>query len=415
MSEDRRVVITGLGVVTPIGTGVETFWKALLDGKNGAKTVKHFDTDGIAAKFAAWIDDFNPADHFDPKEARKNERFTQFAMVAAREAMKDSGLIVSEANRDRIGTLIGCGIGGLQTIEEQHEILRTKGAKRISPFLIPKIISNMSSGMVSIDHGLRGPSSCVVTACATGTHAIGDAWHIIRRGEADAMVAGGTEAAITPLGLGGFSNMHALSTRNDDPKRASRPFDRERDGFIMGEGAGILVLEELECARARGARIYAEMAGYGMSADAYHITAPDPGGDGGARCLRAALDSGRLNPADIDYINAHGTSTPLNDKIETLAIKTVFGDHSRRLAISSIKSMVGHLLGAAGGVEGVATALTILRGVIPPTTNYEFPDPECDLDYVPNTPREARVDIALSSSLGFGGHNCAIIMKRFEG
>jgi len=412
---DRRVVVTGFGVLTPIGMDIETFWSNLCAGKSGARVLTHLNTDEISCKIGAPIYDYDPLKHFNSKEVRKNERFTQFAMVASRDALKSSGLQLTDENRLRIGVVIGTGIGGMMTIEEQHEVLMTKGMKRVSPLLIPKCIANMAPGMVSIDLGLKGPNTCVVTACATGTHCIGDAYHIIKRDEADVMLAGGTEAAITPLGLSGFSNMQALTSRNSEPERASRPFDRERDGFLMGEGAGILVLEELEHAKARDAMIYAELIGYGMSADAYHITAPDPEADGGTRCIQAALRSARVNPEDVDYINAHGTSTPLNDKLETLAIKKAFGAHARKVAISSNKSMLGHLLGAAGGVEAIATVLTIHRGVIPPTINYENPDPDCDLDYVPNTAREARVRVAISNSLGFGGHNCTIVIRRFEG
>ena len=333
--------------------------------KSGAKTLTHINTDEVSCKIGAPIYDYDPNEHFSTKEARKNDRFTQFAMIAARQALKDSRLEVTDENRTRIGVVAGSGIGGMLVIEEQHEVLMTKGMKRVSPMLIPKCIANMAPGMISIDLGLKGPNTCVVTACATGTHCIGDGYNIIKRGEADAILAGGTEAAISPLGFSGFSNMMALTSRNAEPERASRPFDRERDGFLMGEGAGIIVMEELEHAIKRGATIYAEMIGYGMSADAYHITAPDPEGDGGTRCMQAALLSAHLNPTEMDYINAHGTSTSLNDKLETVAIKRTFGEHAYKLAVSSNKSMLGHLLGAAGGVEAAATALTISRGVIP--------------------------------------------------
>ena len=412
MNMERRVVITGMGLITPIGNDVETFWTNLCAGRSGACTITHIDTDGLSSKIGAVVRDYDAEQHFDKKEARKNERFVQFAMVASRQAIQDSGFQITDENRDRVGAIIGCGIGGLQTIEEQHTVLMTKGGKRISPFLIPKIITNMAAGAVAIEMGARGPNSCIVTACASGTHSIGESYHVIKRGDADAMFAGGTEAAITAMGLAGFSNMHALTTRNAEPERASRPFDRERDGFLMGEGAGILFLEEYEKARKRGARIYAEIVGYGMSCDAYHVTAPAPDGDGAVRALRAALHSAGINPEEVDYINAHGTSTVLNDKLETLGIKTAFGDHAYKLSISSNKSMIGHLLGAAGGVEAIATALTIVRGVIPPTINYEYPDPECDLDYVPNTAREKETRVALSNSLGFGGHNCTIALKK---
>ena len=415
MGECRRVVITGLGAITPIGLNVETFWANLCAGKSGARHITHIDASDLGCKVAATVEGYDPLEHFDKKEARKTDRFTQFAIVSARQAVKDAGLEIDEKEALRTGAYVGCGIGGLSTIEEQHSVLIERGAKRVSPLLIPRIITNMAAGMVAIDLGLKGPNICIVTACATGTHCIGDASHVIRRGEADVMLAGGAEASITRLGVAGFSNMNALTSRNDDPEKASRPFDKERDGFVIGEGAGILVLEELEHAKTRGAKIYAEIIGYGMSCDAYHMTAPDPEGDGAARALRAALDSARINPDEVDYINAHGTSTPLNDKLETMAIKTVCGDHAYQLAVSSNKSMIGHLLGAAGAVEAIATVLTIGRSVIPPTINYERPDPECDLDYVPNTARETPVRVAMSNSLGFGGHNCSIVLRKLEG
>jgi 3-oxoacyl-[acyl-carrier-protein] synthase II len=416
MNNNRRVVVTGLGAVTPIGLDVPSYWSGLCAGKRAGAQITTFSTEGLNCHIAAMISDFDGELHFGKKDARKNERFTQFAMVAAREAMKDSGLIVTDENADRCGCYIGCGIGGLDTIMEQHSVLVEKGLKRVSPFLIPKIITNMAAGMVAIDLNLRGPNLCVVTACASATHGIGEAFHAIARGDADVMLAGGTEAAITNLGVAGFANMHALTTRNDDPLAASRPFDKERDGFLMGEGSGIIVLEELEHAKARGARIYAEFAGYGASCDAFHITAPASDGNGGARAMQAALRCAGLNPEDVDYVNAHGTSTPLNDKLETLAIKTVFGDHAKNgLAVSSTKSMIGHLLGAAGGVEAVVMAKTVENNTVHPTANYTTPDPECDLDYVPNTAREMKVRAAISNSLGFGGHNATIAMKKFEG
>ncbi|HBF33342.1 TPA: beta-ketoacyl-[acyl-carrier-protein] synthase II [Candidatus Sumerlaeota bacterium] len=416
MNNNRRVVVTGLGAVTPIGLDVPSYWSGLCAGKRAGAQVTSISTEGLNCHIAAFIPDFNAEDYFDKKEARKNERFTQLAMVAAREASKDSGLVITEENADRCGTIIGCGIGGLETIMEQHTASLEKGLKRVSPFLIPKIITNMAAGMVAIDLNLRGPNFCVVTACASATHSIGESFHTIARGDADVMFAGGTESAITTLGMAGFSNMHALTTRNDDPQSASRPFDKERDGFLMGEGAGIIVLEELEHAKARGARIYCELAGYGASCDAHHITAPAPDGNGGARAMQAALRCAGLNPEDVDYVNAHGTSTPMNDKLETMAIKTVFGDHAKNgLVVNSTKSMIGHLLGAAGGVEGVVMALTIANNIVHPTANYTTPDPECDLDYVPNTAREMKVRAAISNSLGFGGHNATIAMKKFEG
>ena len=416
MSEKKRVVITGMGAVTPIGLTVSEYWKNLCEGKSGGQVLTHLDTEGLSCKIGAPIYDFDPEAHFGKKDARKTERFTQFAVVASREALANSGLEITEENATRVGVIAGCGIGGLHTIEEQVATMLNKGAKRVSPMLIPRIITNMAPGLISIDLGLKGPNSCIVTACATGTHCTGDALRVIQRGEADAMVAGGTEAALSLLGLAGFSNMKALTSRNDDPQTASRPFDKERDGFLMGEGAGMLVLEELEHAKARGAHIYAEIVGYGMSGDAYHITAPDPEGDGGARAMRGAMNDAGLAPEDVDYVNAHGTSTPLNDKLESMAIRTVFGDYAKKLAISSCKSMIGHLLGAAGAVEAIASAFALQNGVIPPTMNYSVPDPDCgDLDFVPNEAREAKIDVAISNSLGFGGHNCTIALKRFEG
>jgi 3-oxoacyl-[acyl-carrier-protein] synthase II len=416
MNNNRRVVVTGLGAVTPIGLDVPSYWSGLCAGKRAGAQITHFSTEGLNCHIASMVADFDAEQHFGKKDARKNERFTQFAVVAAREALKDSGLTISPEEADRCGCYVGCGIGGLETIMEQHLALLEKGPKRVSPFLIPKIITNMAAGMVAIDLNLRGPNLCVVTACASATHSIGEAFHAIVRDDADVMLAGGTEAAITSLGVAGFANMHALTTRNDDPLAASRPFDKERDGFLMGEGSGIIVLEELEHAKARGARIYAELAGYGASCDAFHITAPASDGNGGARAMQSALRCAGLNPEEVDYVNAHGTSTPLNDKLETLAIKTVFGDYAKKgLAVSSTKSMIGHLLGAAGGVEAVAMAKTIEMGVVHPTANYSTPDPDCDLDYVPNTAREMNVRAAISNSLGFGGHNATIAMKKFEG
>lgn len=412
---ERRVVITGMGAITPIGLDHDEFWAGLCEGRSGAKTITHVDTEGIACKIGATIYDYDADKHFDRKAQRKNERFMQFAMVAGREAVKHSGYDLTEEKALRSGVIVGCGIGGLTILEEQSKVYQKKGARRISPMMIPKMIANMAAGMVSIDLGFKGPNFCVVTACASAAHSIGEAMHIIKRGEADVMVAGGTEACITQLGLAGFTNMQALTTRNDDPEHASRPFDKGRDGFLMGEGAGLLFLEELESAKARGAVIHAELVGYGMSADAYHITAPASDGSGGARAMQAALDSAKMNPEDIDCINAHGTSTILNDQIETRAIKTVFGDHASKLAVTSNKSMIGHLLGAAGGVEAIASVLTIKNSLVTPTMNYETPDPECDLDYVPNKAREMKVRAVASNSLGFGGHNCTVIIKEFNG
>ncbi|HZO88835.1 MAG TPA: beta-ketoacyl-ACP synthase II [Chthonomonadaceae bacterium] len=410
----RRVVITGLGAVTSLGRTAEALWKACLAGCSGVAPITGFDATGYTTRFAAEIKDWDPAPYMDRKEARRMDRFIQFAVAAASMALEDSGLTIDDANRDRVGVYIGSGIGGLASIEEQHKVLLERGPGRISPFLIPGIICDMGAGMVSILTGARGPNSCVTTACATGTNSIGDAYEIIRRGGADAMIAGGTEACITPLGMAGFCAARSLSTRNDAPERASRPFDAGRDGFVMGEGSGVVILESLESAQARGARIYAEVIGYGMSGDAYHITAPAPNGEGAARAMRAALESAGLQPEEVDYINAHGTSTELNDKNETAAIKAVLGEHAYKIPISSTKSMTGHLIGAAGAVETLLCALTLRDGIIAPTINYETPDPDCDLDYVPNQSRKADVRVAMSNSFGFGGHNATIILKRLE-
>jgi 3-oxoacyl-[acyl-carrier-protein] synthase II len=410
----RRVVITGLGVVTPIGSNVATFWENLKNGKSGISLIDFFDTTDYATKFAGIVRDFNPEEYIDKKELRRLDRFVQFAIGAAKQAVDDANLQITEENAERIGVYIGSGIGGISTLLENYRVLQEKGPRRVSPFMIPMMIANMASGQVSIFLGAQGPNSSPISACATGTNAIGDAFKMIERGAADAMIAGGAEAAICELSIAGFSNAKALSTRNDAPEKASRPFDLNRDGFVMGEGAGIVVLESLEHALARGAHIYAEIVGYGMSGDAYHITAPAPEGRGAYRAMRDALLDANLSPEDVDYINAHGTSTDLNDKFETMAIKKAFGDHAYRLAISSNKSMIGHLLGAAGGVEAIATVKTIEEGVIPPTINYETPDPDCDLDYVPNTARKADVRIAMSNSLGFGGHNASIVLKKYQ-
>ncbi|MCM8812603.1 MAG: beta-ketoacyl-ACP synthase II [Candidatus Omnitrophica bacterium] len=408
----RRVVITGIGVISPVGNTRDEFWNALCNGKNGAGTVTFFDVSAFSSKVDAEVKNFDPSRHINSKEVKRMERFVQFAVVAAREAFGDSGLSLETSDPNRMGVLIGSGIGGLKIIEDQYRNYLEKGPSRISPFIIPMMIVNMAPGQVSISLGLKGPNSCVATACASGGHAIGDAFKIVQRGDADVMVTGGTEACITPLGFGGFCAIKALTTRNDDPLHACRPFDRDRDGFLMGEGAGILILEEYEHARKRGASIYAEMVGYGMSGDAYHMTAPDPDGDGGVRCMAACVADAGLKPEQVDYINAHGTSTPLNDKIETVAIKRVFKDHARKLCVSSTKSMTGHLLGAAGGVEFIASVLAIKHGIVPPTINYQYPDPECDLDYVPNEARKQLICVALSNSLGFGGHNVTLAVKK---
>lgn len=405
----NRVVITGLGAVTPIGIGAEEFFKNLCAGKSGICRITYFDPTSYPCQIAAQINDFDPGQFMDKKEARKLVRFIQLAIAAAKLAVQDAALTINESNANEIGVQIGSGIGGINFLEEQAAVLREKGPDRLSPFTVPYMITNMAAGIVSIELGAKGPNSCVVTACATGTHNIGDAFKIIQRGDAKAMLAGGAEASICPLGVASFCAARALSTEG-----ISRPFDLKRDGFVMGEGAGVVVLEDLEYARARGAKIYAEIVGYGMSGDAYHITAPAPGGEGAARAMKLALKDGKLNSDDIDYINAHGTSTELNDKFETLGIKTAFGDQAKKLAISSNKSMVGHLLGAAGAVELIATVLTVKQGIIPPTINYECPDPECDLDYVANVAREVKVDAAISNSFGFGGHNAVLAVKKFS-
>ena len=411
--EKKRVVITGLGAITPIGNNVKAYWDGLLAGKSGGGLITFFDTSAYSSRIAAEVKNYNPEDYFDKKEVKRIERFCQFALIAAREAIADSGINLEQEDLNNIGVQIGVGIGSIGLTEEQNQVLVTKGPSRVSPLLIPKMIPNMASGVVAIDKGLKGPNSCTVTACASGTNAIGDAFKIIQRGDALCMVTGGAEATITPLSLAGFDNMRAITRRNDAPDKASRPFDKDRDGFLMGEGSGMLFLEELEHAKARGARIYCEIIGYGMSCDAYHITAPDPDGSGGARSMQNAIKDSGLPPTAFDYVNAHGTSTPLNDKTETDAIKKVFGEHARKLAISSNKSMIGHLLGGAGGAEAVATALTIMNDIIPPTINHENPDPECDLDYVPNAARRAVVNAAISNSLGFGGHNAVIALKKY--
>ena len=412
----RRVVITGIGVVSPIGNNVNDFWQNLVAGKSGIDTISSFDPDkyGLTVKIAAEVKNFNPEDYFDKKDAQKFSDFIKFAYAAAMEAMKDADLENANIDKDRVGVIVGTGIGGLKDIEEQHDILNEKGARRVSPFFIPYGIANMASGIIAIKYGFRGPNYCVVSACATGNHSIGDAFRIIQRGDADIMIAGGTESAITPLGIAGFASLKALSTRNDEPQKASRPFDKDRDGFVMGEGAGILILEEYEHAKKRGAKIYAEIKGYAATDDAFHVTAPCSDGEGAAMCMRLALKDASLNPEDIDYINAHGTSTPLNDKIETLAIKKVFKDHAYKLKISSNKSMIGHLLGAASAVEAVASVKTIETGIIPPTINLENPDPECDLDYVPNKAIQYDVRNVLSNSFGFGGTNACIILSKVD-
>jgi 3-oxoacyl-[acyl-carrier-protein] synthase II len=409
-----RVVVTGLGAVAPNGIGIETFWRNLLHGVSGVSPITRFDASRHDAQIAAEVKGFDPLQWIEKKEARKMDLFIHFAIAAAQMAYDDSGLKVTDENRERVGVFVGTGMGGIPVLEESHKVLVERGPGRISAFFIPALITNMGSGQISMRFGMKGPNSCVCTACATGNHAIGDSFRIIQRGDADVMLAGGSEAVITPLTIGGFCAMKALSTRNADPTRASRPFDKDRDGFVMGEGAGIMVLESLEHARRRHARIYAEIIGYGMSADAYHITQPAPAGEGAVRSMRLTLEDAKVAPGQVDYINAHGTSTPAGDLNETLAIKALFGDHARRLAVSSTKSMTGHLLGAAGGIESVISVLTIAHGVLPPTINYETPDPECDLDYVPNTARPAQVRYVLTNSFGFGGTNASLLFKKFE-
>ncbi len=414
-SDARRVVITGLGAVTSLGFGAQPLWGSLMAGKSGVSAIESFDASQFTTRFAAEIKDFIPENYMERKEAKKMDRFVQFAVAAARMAIEDSGLEINDDNACRVGVYIGSGIGGLKTVEDQYKILLEKGPSRVSPFLIPMLISDMGSGQVSIIFGAKGPNSTVVTACATGTHAIGDAFQIIRRGDADAMISGSAEAALSPLGLSGFCAARALSTRNDDPQGASRPFDATREGFVMGEGAGIVVLESLAHARARGARIYAEVIGYGMSGDAYHITAPAPEGEGASRAIRAAMKMAEVQPEEIDYINAHGTSTVPNDKLETAAIKSALGEHAYKVAVSSTKSMTAHLLGAAGAVEAVISALAIHHQTAPPTINYSTADPECDLDYTPNKARPMKIGTVLSNSFGFGGHNATILLRKVEG
>ncbi|OLB04208.1 MAG: beta-ketoacyl-ACP synthase II [Nitrospirae bacterium] len=409
----RRVVVTGMGLVTPLGTGLEKTWKALCAGKSGIARITRFDPTDYPCQIAGEVPDFDPAAFIEKKEIKKMDLFIHFAVGAAQMAVDDAGLKVTGENADRVGVYIGAGIGGLPAIEHYHKILLEKGAERVSPFFIPMVIINLASGQVAIRLGARGPNSCAVTACATGNHCIGDAFRLIQRGDADVMLAGGTEAAITPLGVAGFAAARALSRRNDDPAHASRPFDRDRDGFVLGEGAGVVVLEELETARRRGARIYGEVVGYAMNSDAHHITAPPDDGEGAIRCMEMAIKDAGVSKDEIGYINAHATST-FADKVETQAIKGVFGDRAYRIPVSSTKSMIGHLLGAAGGVEAVFSLLAIHRGVVPPTINLEHPDPECDLDYVPGRAREVSVKVALSNSFGFGGVNACLLFKRME-
>src|SRR5689334_11654986 len=417
MDADRRVVITGMGVVSPVGNDVETFWSALKEGKSGIGRITAMDISQYDTKIAGEVRNYDPKAFFkNPKDVRRTDRFVQLAMGAAKMAIHDSGVDLEKVNRDRFGTIISSGIGGLKTLEDQFRILLTKGPSRTSPFTIPMLISNMASGVISMEFGLRGPNMCIVTACATSNNSIGESWRIIKFGDADIFLAGGSEASIVEIGLAGFSSMRALSRRNDEPERASRPFDRDRDGFVMSEGAGVLVVEELEHAKKRGAKIYCEISGYGLSADAHHMTAPPDDGEGAARAMKMALDHGELSPGDVDHINAHATSTGLGDIAETKAIKMVFGEEkAKQIPISATKSMTGHLLGGAGAVEMAACALAIRDGIVPPTINLDHPDELCDLDYVPHKAREKKVRVALNNSFGFGGHNATLVATKFEG
>ncbi len=410
----RRVVVTGVGLVTPLGIGTGPTWEALINGKSGVGPITRFDASGYASQIAAEVKNFDVEAWFEKKQAKNVDHFVQYAVAAAEMAWQDSGLSITAENTDRVGVITGCGMGGLPTIEEYHQVVVERGPRKITPFFIPRVIPNMVSGQISIRLGSKGPNLSQTTACAAGTHAVGEAFRHIAYGDCDVVVPGGSEAVICPLAVGGFSAMKALSTRNDAPQAASRPFDRDRDGFVISEGSGMLVLEELEAARARGAKIYAEIIGYGQTSDAFHIAAPPEDGEGAARCMAMALRDAQLSPEQVDYINAHGTSTPLNDLCETRAIKTVFGEHAYTLAISSTKSMTGHMLGAAGGIEAAFTALTLFNGIIPPTINLENPDPDCDLDYVPLTAREQQVRVALSNSFGFGGTNGVLVMRHFS-
>jgi 3-oxoacyl-[acyl-carrier-protein] synthase II len=412
--DKKRVVVTGIGLITPLGIGVEDSWNSIIAGRAGIRRITHFDSSNFPTQIAGEVEGFNPEDYIEPKEIKKMDRFIHFAIATATMAINDSGLKITDGNAEKVGVIVGSGIGGLHAIEHYHSVFLEKGPRRISPFFIPMLVINLASGQISIKFGAKGPNSAVATACATGSHSIGDAYKIIQRGDADAMIAGGTEAVITPLGIGGFNAMKTLSTRNDEPGKASRPFDIDRDGFVMGEGSGIVILESLESAMDRGVRIYAEIVGYGMTADAYHITSPAPEGEGAARCMQMTLKDGSVDPSEVDYINAHGTSTKYGDEIETNAIKTVFREHSYKVAISSTKSMIGHLLGAAGGVEAAVTVLSIYNDIITPTINLDKPDPECDLDYVPYKSRKMTINYALTNSFGFGGTNACLLFKKFK-
>ena len=410
----RRVVITGVGMVTPLGTGTEMSWKALLEGRSGIRKTTYFDTEKFTCKISAEVPDFNSDDFIEPKEQKKMDRFIHLGIAAATLAMEDSGLKITDSNAERTGVIVGAGVGGLPAIERYSQALTAKGPKRVSPFFIPMTIINLAAGHISIKFGAKGPNSAIATACASGTHSIGDAFKMIQNGMADNMIAGGAEAVITPLGIAGFAQMKALSTRNDEPEKASRPFDKDRDGFVMGEGSGIMILEEMESAVNRGAKIYGEMIGYSLNSDAHHITSPAPGGAGAARCMTNAIKDAGIRPEEIDYINAHGTSTPYGDELETAAIKTVFKEHAYKLCVSSTKSMIGHLLGASGGVEGAICALSLRDQIVAPTINLDNPDSACDLDYVPHKARPLDLNIVMSNSFGFGGTNGCIIIKRFD-
>ena len=409
------MVVTGVGLVIPAWIGTETVWKNICEGRSGIGPLTRFDPNGFETKIAGEVKGFNPEAYIEKKEIKKMDLFVQYALAATREALEDSQLKITPENCDRTGVIVGTGLGGLPTLEKYHQILLEKGPSRISPFFIPMLIANLASGQIAIHFGAKGPNTCVVTACATGAHCIGDAFRAIVYGDAEAIIAGGTEANISPLSIAGFNAMKALSTRNEEPEKACRPFEKNRDGFVVAEGAGILILEELEFALKRGAKIYGELIGYGYTGDAYHITAPSPEGEGAARCMRMAIKDAGLRPEDIDYINAHGTSTPLNDLTETQAIKTVFGEHAKKVAISATKSMTGHLLGAAGSTEAIFTLLAIRDGIIPPTINYDVPDPECDLDYVPNVARRQPLTVVMSNAFGFGGTNATLVLRKFSG
>jgi len=413
-TEKKRVVITGMGAITPIGNNLEAYWQGLLAGKSGIGPITLFDASKHKCRIAGEVKGFDPLEHLDAKDAKRTDRFAQFAIAASKQALVDASLTITDLNAEQVGVMIGTGVGGLKVMEEQQSVYLKKGPNRCSPFMVPMMIANMAAGLTAIHTGAKGPNSCAVTACAAGSNAIGDAFRIVQNGYAQAMICGGTEAAITPLSFAGFASARALSTRNDDPDHASRPFDKDRDGFVMGEGAGILILEELEHALSRGARIYAEMVGYGMTCDAYHMTAPVPGGAGAARSMELALKDAGVTPADVSYVNAHGTSTPANDPTETAAIKTALGDCAKTVAISSTKSMTGHLLGGSGGIEGVAACLAVANDQVPPTINLQEPDAECDLDYVPNQSRAQTVDVAMSNSFGFGGHNVTLVFRKYR-